>query len=430
MRTLALALVGGVISIGLMTSAGAAEPSPLNVGAAKIEITPRTLNGLNPMPGEFTGVHDPIYVRALVVRNADTKIAFLVGDLIEAGDMTLIRRRIETELGIAFDHIMITATHNHSAPRIGKVSPGALAHAGGPESDAYSQFVFDRMIEALKQAEEKAQPARFGQGNGSVDVNVNRHLYTAAGWTLGSNVDGPSDKTLRVTSFETPDGKPIAVLFNYAVHSTVTIGINEITDDLAGAAARRVETGLGGDTVALFTPGALGDQAPKYFKQPQSGDVEADRSFAYEAMNAQGFVIGSEAVRVAQNIPAMVSHAKISASERVLACPAKAGANVMDSMKQERVDAVDIRLSLLRIGDIAFAGVNGEVVTTIYERLRNLSPLKDTVLVSIANDRIGYIPSDDMFDAPVFAVNGSPVARGCAEENIVNGIVEMIRSSS
>lgn len=99
-------------------------------------------------------------------------------------------------------------------------------------------------------------------------------------------------------------------------------------------------------------------------------------------------------------------------------------------MKQEKVEAVDIRLGLLRIGDIAFAGVNGEVVTTIYERLRNLSPLKDTVLVSIANDRIGYIPSDDMFDAPVFAVNGSPVARGCAEENIVNGIVEMIRSSS
>lgn len=57
-RTLALALVGGMMSIGLMTSARAAEPSPLNVGAAKIEITPRTLNGLNPMPGEFTGVQD------------------------------------------------------------------------------------------------------------------------------------------------------------------------------------------------------------------------------------------------------------------------------------------------------------------------------------------------------------------------------------
>lgn len=34
--------------------------------------------------------------------------------------MTPIRRRIETELGIAFNHIMITATHNHSAPRIGR----------------------------------------------------------------------------------------------------------------------------------------------------------------------------------------------------------------------------------------------------------------------------------------------------------------------
>lgn len=101
----------------------------------------------------------------------------------------------------------------------------------------------------------------------------------------------------------------------------------------------------------------------------------------------------------------------------------------MDSMKQQQVDKVDLRLSMLRINDIVYAGVGGEVVTPIYNRLEEASPLKNTVLISIANDRIGYIPDDAMFDTPVFAVKGSPVARGCAEDGIVNGFVEMINST-
>lgn len=47
---------------------------------------------------------------------------------------------------------MITATHTHNAARLGRVSPGALAHNGGPESDAYAQILFDLILEATTRA--------------------------------------------------------------------------------------------------------------------------------------------------------------------------------------------------------------------------------------------------------------------------------------
>jgi neutral ceramidase len=47
-------------------------------------------------------------------------------------------------------------------------------------------------------------------------------------------------------------------------------------------------------------------------------------------------------------------------------------------------------------------------------------------MITLANDRVGYIADDAAYDRPIFEVNGSPMARGCAETAIVGGLVEMI----
>jgi len=104
--------------------------------------------------------------------------------------------------------------------------------------------------------------------------------------------------------------------------------------------------------------------------------------------------------------------------------------DVMASMRQQRTETVPLRLALIRIGDIALAGVSGEVVTEIGERLREASPLADTLLVSIANDRIGYIADDARFDRPVHSVRGCPIVRGHAEDTIVGGILALLEEST
>ena len=81
-------------------------PSPgvatgkLRAGAARVDITPSNLTNLNPFGGTWSGVHDPIYARILVLDNGDTKAAIIATDLIEVGDTTEVRERIQRELGI------------------------------------------------------------------------------------------------------------------------------------------------------------------------------------------------------------------------------------------------------------------------------------------------------------------------------------------
>ncbi|MEY9842169.1 neutral/alkaline non-lysosomal ceramidase N-terminal domain-containing protein [Streptacidiphilus sp. EB103A] len=411
------------------TTTGAAR---LRVGAARTDITPQDLTGLHPMGRPFERVHDPIHLRALVADDGTTEVALISLDLVEAGDMTPVRRRIEAELGIPFDHIVITATHTHSAPRIGDVSPGALAHAGSQQSLAYTATVYDAMLETLRTARASARPATVGTATGSADVNINREVYSDGEWILGFNPEGPCDKAVRVVRFDGLDGRPIALVVNYSVHPTVVLGTGEVSADLAGAACRHVEDHFDEQAVCLWTPGTIGDQAPRvdlglpFGAAPDARQAER----AYRAMEAQGLMVGAEAVRVAEGITRGSSTAPISAGQRTVHLPCKAGVDVMASMRQQRTETVPLRLALIRIGDIALAGVSGEVVTEIGERLREASPLADTLLVSIANDRIGYIADDARFDRPVHSVRGCPIVRGHAEDTIVGGILALLEEST
>lgn len=430
------------ITIGLCVLVGAAYAAgadPLRVGAAKVDITPKDLTNLNPMGGKtFAGVHDPIYARALLLDSGKNSAAVVALDLIETGDTREVRQRITKELGIPADHIMITASHDHSAPRLGEVTPGALAHGGGPESAAYTRMVNDNIVQALRAAKASLQPASFGLKTGSADINVNRDQYTAKGWQMGVDPDRPSIKTLWVMKFENSAGETIAVLFNYAVHSTATLGVDLVSGDIAGAAERYVEQHYGKNTVALWTLGPAGDQNPRYAALEFSGPPAAGspsppqrepdelKRAAFEAMDAQGFMVGAEAVRIAKLIKNTTSTVRLAADERIFTCPVKQGVNVMADMKQERVATVPIRLGLIILNQVALVGVSGEVVTNIYSHLKRSSPLNDTIMVTIANDRIGYIADDAAYDTPIFEVNGTPAARGCAENGIVDGLVDMI----
>ena len=409
-----------------------ANAGALKAGAAKIDITPGDLTNLNPFGGgSFTVVHDPIFARALVLSDGSETAAIVTLDVPEVGDMTALRQRIQRELGIKVDNIMIAATHDHSAPRIGKVSPGALAQDGGPESARYSEVVFDKIVSALREAQSAAQPARFGLGKGAVDINVNRDQYIPGkGWGLGYDPEGPSEKTVWVLKFAALNGKPIANLFDYAVHSNVTFGIKEITGDLAGAAERYVERNGGDGDIGMFLMGPAGDQAPRVFHAGQRSDVAHDRALAYEANDAQGLMLGAEVLRVTDQIESLTTDVRIKTATREATCPTKQGVGQMATMTAVHSPTVTLRLGLIMLNQVAITGVSGEVVTNIYRHLRKETPLADTILATIVNDRVGYLPDDAAYDRPIFEVNGSPAARGCAEGAIVDGLVEMIKSQS
>ena len=406
------------------------ERGSLLAGAAKIDITPQDLTGLtNLWRQPFEGIHDRIYVRALVVDNGINCAVIIAADLVEFGDTSEVRLQIEKELGIPTAHIIITASHDHNAPRVGGVTPGATAQKGGPATERYTNFVYECVLNAVRQAKAALQPARIGVGKGSADINTNRDNFTADGWMMGANPDGPSEKTVWVVKIETSSGEPIAILMNYAVHSVV-LGANNtlVTGDLAGAAERYIEQYYDDKVVALWTMGSAGDQNPKFMSYHEDPPQFSSRVPGYPLMDTLGQLLGEEVIRVAGRIGRMKSEVRILADERMVSLPARIPPRDANrpGMEVKPVDSLNLRLGLLLIDQIALTWVSGEVVTRIYWHLQKESPLSSTIMITIANDRVGYIVDDAGYDTPTFASTASPLQSGYAEPAIINGLVEMI----
>ena len=414
------------ISICLLCSAalGAAqEQGGLKAGAARIEITPAADTSL-PMSGyanrgPHEGVHDSLYVRALVLDDGTRQAAIITGDLIGIPETLWAQttQRLVESTGIPLERILLVGTHTHGAPTPappkGEV---ASAHA------AWLSRLSDSIVQAVKTAQASRRPARVGYGTGRANVNVNRRARTSqGGWWLGVNPDGPSDKTVGVIKVETPAGLPIALFVNYSVHGTVMGPANrQITGDLPGVTSRYLEQHFGEDLVALWTSGAAGDQNAIY--GPGSDFRQAE---------ILGRILGEEVVRIAAEIQA-TPRARLLARQTIVTCPGQTTPPGVHASRDldirfEEGPPVDIRLSLLMIDHIAFAGVSGEVLTRIGERLRKESPFMQLMLVTHTNGSSGYLPDDDAYRQVSYEITAAKVRRGCAEKAIVDGLLGLMR---
>lgn len=400
----------------------AAQPGPLKAGASRIDITPPKdasllMSGYGHRQGGHTGIHDPLWVRALVLDNGHARAAILSADLIGFSHdfWRQMVERIHRETGIPADFILLTATHTHGAPAI---EPHSLRWSR-KEQGEYANRVREAIAGAVRDAQARLSPARIGFGEGRANVNMNRVARWSDGsWFLGLNPDGPSDKTVAALKLEGGGGRPIAVLFNYAMHGTGMGQENTlITGDTPGAAARYVEQGLGAGAVALFTSGAAGDQAPLYDLSPKS----------FAGVGHVGALLGEEVLRVVASIRTS-GEASISARQKALTCPGRKltpGPRVRAGYEWVDADPVLIRLSMLRINDIVLGGVSGEALHGIGQRWKRECPAPHAVMITHANGSSGYLPDEASYAIPGYEIQTARVKPGCAEEAIVRGLSEL-----
>jgi len=96
----------------------------------------------------------------------------------------------------------------------------------------------------------------------------------------------------------------------------------------------------------------------------------------------------------------------------------------------EDADPISIRLGLLVIGPIALVAITGEPYTIIGQRLKEAAPYGQTVVVTNANGRsVGYIPDDALYERHTFQVLGTRIAKGCAEQALINTALELMDES-
>jgi hypothetical protein len=90
---------------------------------------------------------------------------------------------------------------------------------------------------------------------------------------------------------------------------------------------------------------------------------------------------------------------------------------------------VNLKVGVLRLGDINFVTVNGEVYSQIGMRLKSEAPANKTIMVTLANGsaNAGYIYADSAYSHLTFQVIGSRLKPGCAETKIVATALKLMR---
>nr|WP_282568081.1 neutral/alkaline non-lysosomal ceramidase N-terminal domain-containing protein [Devosia sp. 919] len=394
----------------------------------------------------WTGTHDPVYARAMVINNGETEVAMVtmdVGGVPVAADLTAM---IAEKTGIAPEGIWLAATHNHSMPSVGRAPGGIADQASDPASKAMLDKILAGAVEAVVQAKADLQDARMGHGAGQAYVNVNRDEFIDDRYVIGYNPEGPSNKRVDVLKFESVEtGEPIAFLVNYAVHSVVMLtavtkdGGSEVTSDLAGWTSNFVETHYDDKPVALWTMGAAGDQNPLFmalYNQSNEGRVKPGSTDlgtgGWALLHAQSARLAEEVIRVSEKTEADTTEVAIGAGVATAVCPG--GKVIMDpktaAVTNEDAPDVELRLQAITLNDVALTGVNGEVNTVIGDRFMEQSPAQETILITHTAGSIGYIPDDESYPKTTFEVTSSRMKPGCAEPAIIEGLAQLITSVS
>lgn len=429
------------------------DATPFKVGAAKVYITPKPED----YPAHITGVHDDLYVRAVVIDNGTTQATLISVDAagIQGSSWQKYTQLIEKELGIPALNIFISSSHSHSALMGG---PG-----NDPKMVLFASNLDKAVFEAVKQAKAKLQPAQVAYGTGTSYLNVNRDaidLVTRL-WYQGPNTEGPSDKTVAVIKFETLTGEPIAIYYNYAMHPNTMFMSGVLSGDFSGMASKYIEEYHDDKMVALWSMGAAGDQNPFSIRTMMdvgkfktnaalaSGKAkdEAEAIMMGSSMDIQvspkllarqaqmisslGQILGEEILRVMDLSKRYDTKISITTDQKTITCPGRKRTNTgREGTAGTYVDGdpVNIRLSLLKIGDIALTGVDAEIYNQIGQRIKKESAFAKTIVATMTNGEAnsGYVPSDDAFGKYTFQVLSSRLQPGHAESAIVNGFLDMM----
>ena len=338
-----------------------------------------------------TGEHDPIKVRALVLEAGSVRVLWLTLDLVGM-DPTLLadlRARLD-QLGLRYAAVIAAASHTHSGPGAYARSDLFGLLALDRESPRVRGRIFAAMEEAARQAERRKRPASVGTGRAEV-----------AGIT-DSRVHGALDPELGVLRVMGADKRPIAVVWNYAIHGTMLGRENsKLSGDVMGDAAARIEEQLGAP--ALYVNGAVGDVSP--------------RQRGWDGVAATGKVLSAAVLALWPRIAADPDQRVITGAETA-ALPAP-GLELRNCLGRwiPRGTRLGLRSALpstaeiaaVSVGRGAWVAIPGELDTQLGLEIKTAGRARftHTFVAGVANGYQGYFIATQHFRAPSYISCGS-----------------------
>jgi len=415
-----------LIVLALIVAPPASARADLRASAVKVDITPQNSQWLlGYQARQSNGVHDNIYHRVLALEASGTAFYLISTDvcLFSPNFHDTVMRELQRRTGIDQAHVWWSVTHTHAAPELGppdmyKALLGRSEHEWDRE---YTQLVTEALIDAVRTAHEKLEPARLSFATTTANANINRRARDVDGKiSLGLNPDGPTDRQVNLIRVQRPDGTPIALVVNYAMHGTVMSGQNlKISGDAPGAVAAYLEDQLGG--TVLYINGAAGNIAPIYsvYADPSSGHLSQFRVLLGDRVIAavRAMAPGTDRVAIRHG-----QHVVETARREDLVWPDELAAYATTDRQRIRLP-----LRFVAINDTLIWSAPVEMFCEIGINIREKSPFRQTFYFGYTNGWFGYLPTAKAFEEGGYEPRTSPFT-AAVEENVTTTVISFLRS--
>ncbi len=372
------------------TIATADEPASFKVGFAKRDITPPAPT---PMWGYGArhallsqGVLDPLMAKAVVIETGNDRLA-IVGLDIGRGPTRAMMEQIRKEVGekAGVQTVMISGSHSHHGPVIELTDRDGFGKGKFDDAVAYSKRLPELLIEAIVEAKNNAQPAKMGVAKKDLELNRNRHTKQPV---------KPIDPMLAVIRFDSADGKPLAILVNYAAHPVTLEGeVLKFSPDYPGALQSRVESAM--NTNCVFMQGAAGDMSPNRGNLDTKGYGEAlgDHVIAL-AQSIETQVPPKPSIQAKVNKFTFSSRVDFSNPAVTIAFSRAFFPELVANFMAEYKDGIQPELTTILLnGNLALVGGSGEFFCNHSNRLKQRAYLNNTLFFGYCNGHDMYFPT-------------------------------------
>ncbi len=407
----------------------------------------------------FIGVHDYPYVRILLLESKE-KAAIVSMELVNVPPDAIesAQKVIAEKTGTPKSNIWVHCNHNITTPHAprdpaipigppGSKPPIKKPGGGPPNLDPegprkrkeFIKTLEDAVQNALNQAMSGFTEAKLGIGEGFCDVNSNRDIETPFGWWVGINRDGPSNKTATVIRVDTMDGKPIGILINYGIkpsaidNAAMDTKTRLVCGDVTGLACAKLEEIYGAPV--MFTMSAAADQVPKeqawgdvVLEDGTIGRMDLGVEKGLEIVSRLSAEMAASMEKIIDNISSaeVADGLKSAATACMVLRKARMPMQITRHAEYEAEGDQELDAHALILGDLALVAVKPEVNMVTEQQLKKASPYAHTLMISMVNGGMKYIPDQSSYDRCTWEALSASVMPGSAEI-WVNQAIAMLR---
>ena len=410
----------------------------LKAGSARSNITPPLGTAI---PGGFRpryaqNVDDELFAKALVIDNGSTRIALVTCDLIAVTQkmVDVAKQRIADRCDILPEHVMINATHTHTAV--------AVANLLGVDEDTdYTDWVPLKIADAAELAVLRLVPARVGFASVSEDrITFNRRWHMKDGTVrMNPGIEhpdlvkptGPIDPELAMMYVETEDKIPISAVANFSLHYIGTDNGSALSADYFGHFDHLMQRYLGETCISLLWNAASGQinnidfsGQTKWTARGHQQAVKMANVLAGHFITEMQFMEMHETLQLSGKLGTLtfarkgITDKDLEVAEKILSVEIgtydgyETGPfswvvgqpipkNLVDiyALECQRLAKLPEQMAapvqVLRLGEAAIVALPGEVFVETGLNIKSKSDAKPLFLVSLANGYIGYICTDE-----------------------------------